>query len=66
MNSRYDEVFERIVAKFRRSLPMAAEMGIIPYKSENGRWIGSPYEGNSWWMGCSPTAATGRRSGAGC
>lgn len=30
---------------------MAADAGIIPYKSENGAWVASPYDGNSWWTG---------------
>ena len=29
----------------------AAEAGIIPYKSEKGKWLESPYDGNSWWTG---------------
>ena len=24
---------------------------MIPYKSEKGRWISSPHDGNSWWTG---------------
>ncbi|MDD6052010.1 MAG: glycoside hydrolase family 88 protein [Clostridiales bacterium] len=37
--------------KFRRSARLAAEAGILPYKSENGHWVTSPYDGNSWWTG---------------
>ena len=44
-------IFEKIVAKFRRTVPLAAQMGILPYKSEQGKWIASPYDGNSWWTG---------------
>lgn len=51
MHNHADQVMEKIAAKFRRTAPMAAEMGILPYKSENGRWIASPYDGNSWWTG---------------
>ena len=51
MRNNPDVIFEKIAAKFRRSVPVAAEMGIIPYKSENGKWIPSPYDGNSWWTG---------------
>ena len=51
MRNNPDVVFEKIAAKFRKSVPVAAEMGIIPYKSENGKWIPSPYDGNSWWTG---------------
>ena len=49
--NRYDQALERIAAKIRAAIPQAAEMGIIPYKSEGGRWIGSPHDGNSWWTG---------------
>ena len=51
MHNNPDLIFEKIIATFRKSVPLAAEMGIIPYKSENGRWIASPYDGNSWWTG---------------
>lgn len=44
-------VSEKIVAKFTRSAAMAAQEGILPYKSEGGKWISSPYDGNSWWTG---------------
>ena len=47
----YEEAFQKLKDKFRRSAVLAAEEGIIPYKSENGRWISSPYDGNSWWTG---------------
>ena len=51
MHNRTEEAFAKIVAKFRKSVPLAADMGILPYKSENGRWISSPFDGNSWWTG---------------
>ena len=51
MPGRYEEAFLKLTDKFRRSAALAAEEGIIPYKSENGRWIPSPYDGNSWWTG---------------
>lgn len=44
-------VSEKVIAKFRRSARMAAEAGILPYKSEKGQWITSPFDGNSWWTG---------------
>ena len=46
-----ETVSAQIVAKFRRSAALAEAEGIIPYKSEGGRWIASPYDGNSWWTG---------------
>lgn len=44
-------ISEKIVEKFRRSARLAAAEGILPYKSENGHWVTSPYDGNSWWTG---------------
>lgn len=35
----------------RRTAQAAARENIIPYKSENGKWIPSPYDGNGWWTG---------------
>ena len=49
--NRYEEAFEKVKNKLRGSIAPAAEAGIIPYKSENGKWIESPYDGNSWWTG---------------
>ena len=37
MQNRYESVAQKILEKFRRSMPMAAQAGIIPYKSENGQ-----------------------------
>ncbi len=51
MPDRYEIVLDRIAEKFRRTAAAAAEEGIIPYKSAGGRWIASPYDGNSWWTG---------------
>ncbi len=51
MHNHADQVFDKIVAKFRKTVPLAAQMGILPYKSEGGKWISSPYDGNSWWTG---------------
>lgn len=42
---------EMIAAKFRRSMPLAAEAGILPYSNHGGQWQTSPYDGNSWWTG---------------
>ena len=51
MPSRYEEAFEKIRDKFRKTAVSAAQAGIIPYKSENGQWIPSTYDGNGWWTG---------------
>ena len=47
----YKATLQRAAEKFRASATLAAAEGLIPYKSENGRWIPSPYDGNSWWTG---------------
>ena len=49
--NRYEEAFEKVKNKLRGSIAPAAAADIIPYKSENGKWIESPYDGNSWWTG---------------
>lgn len=49
--NRYQEAQQKMIVKFRWSAPLAAEAGMIPYKSEGGKWIPSPYAGNGWWTG---------------
>ena len=51
MQERYEEALNRIAGKYRKTAEAAAEAGIIPYKSAEGRWVTSPYDGNSWWTG---------------
>ena len=51
MPSRYEDALNRIADKFRATAEKAAKEGIIPYKSAEGKWIASPYDGNSWWTG---------------
>ena len=51
MHNHAAEALDRAAEKYRRSMTAAAAEGIIPYKSEQGRWIVSPYDGNSWWTG---------------
>ncbi len=46
-----EEAFQKTVRKFLGSAKLAQEQDLIPYKSENGRWIPAPFEGNSWWTG---------------
>ncbi|MBQ9009409.1 MAG: glycoside hydrolase family 88 protein [Clostridia bacterium] len=50
MNS-YETVLRKAAEKFRRTAEMAGQEGILPYKSADGKWITSPYDGNSWWTG---------------
>ena len=42
---------DKIAAKFLKTAQLAADAGILPYKSADGSWIPSPYDGNSWWTG---------------
>ncbi len=51
MPERYEEVLDRVAAKFRRTAEQAARAGIIPYQSRDGKWLTSPYDGNGWWTG---------------
>ena len=51
MPKRYEGALNRIAQKYRRTAETAAREGIIPYKSAEGKWIASPYDGNSWWTG---------------
>ena len=51
MPNRYEAALNRIAEKFRRTAAAAAEAGIIPYRSAEGKWFASPYDGNSWWTG---------------
>ena len=51
MPKRYEETLNRIAEKYRRTAETAAKDGIIPYQSAEGKWIVSPYDGNSWWAG---------------
>ena len=51
MQNWFDAAFERAKEKFARGAALAAQQGIIPYKSEGGRYIASPFDGNSWWTG---------------
>ena len=51
MHCNIERLASQLTEKFRSSAAAAAEAGILPYKSENGRWLTSPYDGNSWWTG---------------
>ena len=51
MTDRYENALDRIARKFRKTAVSAARDGIIPYMSADGKWIASPYDGNSWWTG---------------
>ena len=43
-------VTKRVVEKVRKTVPMAATSDLLPYRSENGQWIESPWNcGNGWW-----------------
>ncbi len=50
MRNNIDEVIAKVTAKLRRTVPMAAASDLLPYRSENGKWIESPWNcGNGWW-----------------
>ena len=51
MPNRYEDAARKAAQKFRRTAQLAAEKGILPYKSEAGAWLTSPFDGNSWWTG---------------
>ena len=51
MPDRYENALNRIADKIRKTAEQAAQEEIIPYKSADGKWIPSPYDGNSWWTG---------------
>ncbi|MBQ6400474.1 MAG: glycoside hydrolase family 88 protein [Clostridia bacterium] len=51
MTNQYEAALARASAKYRLSAADAGLKGIIPYKSEGTRWIGSPFAGNGWWTG---------------
>ncbi len=51
MQNRYQEAMDRIMAKYLSGIREAADRNIIPYMSEKGHWVTSPYDGNSWWTG---------------
>ena len=51
MPNRYEDALNRIAEKFRKTAETAAKEGMIPYQSAEGKWIESPYDGNSWWTG---------------
>ena len=45
------EAFDRLLKKYWATAPLAAAEGMLPYRGEGGRWLGSPFDGNSWWTG---------------
>ena len=51
MRNQFEESLDRISQKYRKTAEDAARIGIIPYQSAAGKWIGNPYDGNSWWTG---------------
>ena len=51
MQKWFDLAFERACRKFARGAQLAAAQGIIPYKSVDGKYVESPFDGNSWWTG---------------
>lgn len=44
-----NEVFDKVVEKFRWSAAVAAQQDIIPYRGDQGQWAGPPFDGDGWW-----------------
>ena len=44
------EIFDRILKKTRATAPLAARENLLPYRGGE-RWLGAPFDGNSWWTG---------------
>lgn len=50
MHNDVERVVSRVLEKLRRTVPMAAASDLLPYRSENGKWVASPWNcGNGWW-----------------
>lgn len=51
MHNWAQSTFQKFALKYQKSAELAARQDIIPYKSDQNRWAGSPYEGDAWWTG---------------
>ncbi len=50
MRNDVNAVIEKVIAKMRRTVPLAAGSEELPYRSEGGHWVESPWKaGNGWW-----------------
>lgn len=49
MHSKYETAAKMIAEKYRRTMPKAKAMSVIPYMSRDGQWGLPPWDGNSWW-----------------
>ncbi len=50
MRNDIDAVIGKVIAKMRRTVPAAVGSDILPYRSEDGKWVESPWNaGNGWW-----------------
>ena len=45
------EYLQRAIEKYRATAPVAAQDNMLPYRGDNGHWLSSPFDGNSWWTG---------------
>ena len=50
MRSNACEAFDKILKKYRATAPLAAQADMLPYRGGE-KWIGAPFDGNSWWTG---------------
>ena len=51
MRNNASDAFGRLLKKYRATAPLAAAEGVIPYRGDGRRWLGAPFDGNSWWTG---------------
>ena len=51
MQEKYAQALKKAAEKYRKTAETARDMGIIPYRSAEGKWFESPFDGNSWWTG---------------
>lgn len=49
MDHSVSQFVQQAVEKFRRTVPLATPNPILPYRSEQGRWMDCLWCGNSWW-----------------
>ena len=51
MPNNASDSLKRVIEKYRATAPAAARENLLPYRGDRGRWLASPFDGNSWWTG---------------
>lgn len=46
-----EEIYQKIASKMLKTAEVAKKENMIPYMSQNGKLIASPFDGNGWWTG---------------